>query len=180
MTNSSQSLKNRLQILICKVLAMMLWCSRRWNFRWLPRWRQCQSKAYRCSYWFPVSKKPTKQEANGTCNSKIGCCWNKTRWQWYSEQIACATRGGGRSEAGHCFHLLFFLFFFFLRLLLFTHFGESPVRENLFPPIFWHNYKIYAKKIFVKVIFYLFTKKNWFSRVFSERPVFGHRAWTNP
>ena len=35
------------------------------------------------------------------------------------------------SEAGDCFHLLFF---FFLRLLLFTHFGESPVRENLFPP----------------------------------------------
>ena len=26
-----------------------------------------------------------------------------------------------------------------LRLLLFTHFGESPVREHLFPPIFWHN-----------------------------------------
>ena len=59
--------------------------------------------------------------------------------------LACATRGGGRSEAGHCFHLLFsfffffFFFFFFLRLLLFTHFGESPVRENLFSPIFWHN-----------------------------------------
>ena len=54
--------------------------------------------------------------------------------------LACATRGGGRSEAGHCFHLLFFFsFFFLLRLLLFTHFGESPVRENLFPPIFWHN-----------------------------------------
>ena len=50
--------------------------------------------------------------------------------------LACATRGGGRSEAGHCFHLLFsfflflFFFFFFLRLLLFIHFGESPVREN--------------------------------------------------
>ena len=26
--------------------------------------------------------------------------------------LACATRGGGRSEAGHCFHLLFFFFFF--------------------------------------------------------------------
>ena len=114
--------------------------------------------------------------------------------------LACATRGGGQSEAGHCFHLLFsflvqaclraphvvadeaklaivftyffllllvqaclcaphvvadevklaivftyfflsysFFFFFLLRLLLFTHFGESPMRENLFPPIFWHN-----------------------------------------
>ena len=30
-------------------------------------------------------------------------------------------------------------FFFLLCLLLLTHFGESPVRENLFPPIFWHN-----------------------------------------
>ena len=28
--------------------------------------------------------------------------------------LACATRGGGRSEAGHCFHLLFSFFFFFL------------------------------------------------------------------
>ena len=25
--------------------------------------------------------------------------------------LACATRGGGRSEAGHCFHLLFSSFF---------------------------------------------------------------------
>ena len=36
--------------------------------------------------------------------------------------LACATRGGGRSEAGHCFHLL--------------SFSSSP---HLFPPIFWHN-----------------------------------------
>ena len=36
---------------------------------------------------------------------------------------------------------LFFLsfFFFFLRVLLFTHFGKTPVTENLFPPIFWNN-----------------------------------------
>ena len=27
--------------------------------------------------------------------------------------LACATRGGGRSEAGHCFHLLFSFFSFF-------------------------------------------------------------------
>ena len=31
------------------------------------------------------------------------------------------------------------LIFLLLRLLLFTHFWESPVRENLFPPIFWYN-----------------------------------------
>ena len=64
--------------------------------------------------------------------------------------LACATRGGGRSEAGHCFHLLFsfflsffFLllrfyfsptsptFFFFLRLLLFTHFGILLTISNI-------------------------------------------------
>ena len=56
--------------------------------------------------------------------------------------LACATRGGGRSEAGHCFHLLFsssfffFSSFFLLRLLLFTHIGETPVTENLFRTIF--------------------------------------------
>ena len=27
----------------------------------------------------------------------------------------------------------------FLRLLLLTNFRESPVCEDLFPPIFWHN-----------------------------------------
>ena len=30
-------------------------------------------------------------------------------------------------------------FFLFFCLLLLTHFGESPVCENLFPPTFWHN-----------------------------------------
>ena len=54
-----------------------------------------------------------------------------------------------RSEAGHCFHLLFFFFFFFLflRILLFTHFGETPVAEILFPPIFWHNKKEYINSL---------------------------------
>ena len=57
--------------------------------------------------------------------------------------LVCATCGGGRSEAGHCFHL--FSFLFFLRLLIFTHFGETPVTENLFPSIFWHNYRVSHK-----------------------------------
>ena len=39
--------------------------------------------------------------------------------------LACATRGGGRSEAGHRFHLLFFLLFFF------SAFCFSPTSENL-------------------------------------------------
>ena len=31
------------------------------------------------------------------------------------------------------------LLFFFLRLLLLTHFGETPVCEIISTPIFWHN-----------------------------------------
>ena len=41
---------------------------------------------------------------------------------------------------------LLFLSFFFLRLLLLTHFGETPVCKIIPPPIFWHNKKLYAKK----------------------------------
>ena len=33
------------------------------------------------------------------------------------------------------------IFFLFLRLLLLTHFWETPVCENLFPPIICHNQK---------------------------------------
>ena len=33
------------------------------------------------------------------------------------------------------------LLFFSLRLLLLTHFGETPVCEIIFAPIFWHNQK---------------------------------------
>ena len=33
----------------------------------------------------------------------------------------------------------FFSISFSLHLLLLTHFGETPVAENLFPPIFWRN-----------------------------------------
>ena len=78
------------------------------------------------------------------------------------------------------FTYFFLSSFFFLRLLLFTHFGESPVRENLFPTIFWHNQKIYAKKNIFLVNFNFFTKKSGFSHGFSERPAFSHGAWTNP
>ena len=57
----------------------------------------------------------------------------------WSKRLACATRGGGRSEAGHCFHLLFSFFFFFYA------FCCSPtsviLRKLFFSPalIFWHN-----------------------------------------
>ena len=58
--------------------------------------------------------------------------WHSHRMQFVGPGVlACATRGGGRSEAGRCFHLLippffFFFSFFLLRFLLFTHFGETP------------------------------------------------------
>ena len=43
--------------------------------------------------------------------------------------------------AGHCYYQLsvFSPSLLLLRLLLLTHFGETPEAENLFPPIFWHN-----------------------------------------
>ena len=39
------------------------------------------------------------------------------------------------------FSLSLSLSFFFLRLLLLTHFGETPECENLFPPIFRAFYR---------------------------------------
>ena len=80
----------------------------------------------------------------------------------------------------YMFLLFLFSFFLllFLRLLLFTQFGESPVRENLFPPIFWHNQKIYAKKKLGK--FYSFTKKKKLIFFYFLWQAFGHGAWTNP
>ena len=59
--------------------------------------------------------------------------------------------------------------FFSLRLLLMTHFGESPVGENCFPQYFgitrsYMQKKSYFKKIYD--IFNFFTKKSRFSSVF--------------
>ena len=75
--------------------------------------------------------------------------------------------------AGHCYchrsvslSFLFFFPFFSLRLLLLNHFEESPVCENLFPPIFWH--------------LFFYEKKKISARFFSVRPAFGRGAWTNP
>ena len=53
-------------------------------------------------------------------------------WWWMEVKVAIVFT--------YFFSSFSFLFsFFLLRLLLFTHFGESPVRENLFSPIFWHS-----------------------------------------
>ena len=53
-------------------------------------------------------------------------------WSRRACVLACATRGGGQSEAGHCFHLLsfFFLSFFFF-FFFFSAFYFSPTSENL-------------------------------------------------
>ena len=78
--------------------------------------------------------------------------------------LACATRGGGRSEAGHCFHLLFsfsfFLFFFFF--FFFSAFYFSPTSGNLpcvkicFPQYFGITRRYMQKKIFFLGNFYFF------------------------
>ena len=56
--------------------------------------------------------------------------------------FACTTRGGVAMRRWPLLLPTFGLSFSLLRLLLLTHFGESPKAENLFPPIFWHNQKI--------------------------------------
>ena len=53
--------------------------------------------------------------------------------------LACSTSVGGQSEADHSFNLLFVLFgffFFFLRLLLFTYFGDTQ-EANFFNFNLW-------------------------------------------
>ena len=54
-------------------------------------------------------------------------------------QAACVRHPRWRLKcvAGHCYNQL--SLFFLLRLLLLTHFGETPEAENLFPPIFWQT-----------------------------------------
>ena len=72
--------------------------------------------------------------------------------------FTCATRGGVAMRSWPLAIVITSLLLF--RLLLLTHFGEYPMRENLFPPIFWHKQKIYAKKKQVNFIFFM--KKNRF------------------
>ena len=48
--------------------------------------------------------------------------------------FACATRGGVAMRSWPLLLPTFSLSLFFLRLLLLTHFGKTPVCENLFPP----------------------------------------------
>ena len=53
--------------------------------------------------------------------------------------LVCATRGFGRSEAGHCFAPTFFLLSFFSAFYFSLTSEKLPLTENLFPPIFWQN-----------------------------------------
>ena len=70
---------------------------------------------------------------------------------------------------------LFFLFFFLLRLLLLTHFKETPMCENLCPPIFWYR-RYMQQKNFKKSNCYFFTKKTDFRAFFST--FYGQRSVT--
>ena len=83
--------------------------------------------------------------------------------------LACATRGGGRSEAGHCFHLLFsfFLSFFFFFSAFYFSPGESPVRENLFPPILRNHLNTFVVLTWPPVL------NNWPSKILN---IFFHRC----
>ena len=70
--------------------------------------------------------------------------------------------------AGHCYYplSLFFLSFFFLRLLLLTHFRETPVCEIISPQYFGITRRYMQKKIFFGGKFYFLKKKRWFFRPF--------------
>ena len=63
---------------------------------------------------------------------------------FWSRRLACATRDGGRKQSWPLFSPTFspFFSFFFLHLLLFTHFGETPAAEILFPPYFEEIYPV--------------------------------------
>ena len=109
-----------------------------------------------------------------------GACkhaWTKMNKLNYWSRHACVRHTWWRTKRSWpLFSPTFFFFFFLLlRLLLFTHFGETPVRENLFPPIFWHNQKIYAKKIFQVILIFL-QKKADFREFFRN----GQRSVTEP
>ena len=67
----------------------------------------------------------------------------------------------------------FFLFLLFLlRLLLFIHFGESPVRENLFPQYFEITRRyMQKKKFFFRSFLFFYEKKLILTRFFGQRSV---------
>ena len=58
----------------------------------------------------------------GGRRSEAGHCFHLLSFFIFGPGVlACATRGGGRSEAGHCFPLLFFSFFFSSFFVFFFH-----------------------------------------------------------
>ena len=103
-----------------------------WVFLDMPRFT-LDSKVLHCSLQFTFGPGGLSAPPVVGNKSEAGHCFHLLFASFFGPCVlACATRGGGRSEAGYCFHLLFFLLFFFLlRLLLFTHF--------CFPPYFGIN-----------------------------------------
>ena len=91
--------------------------------------------------------------------------------------LACATRDGGRSEAGHCFHLLFLL------LLLFSCFSPSSgiLRKLIFflDLIFGITRRNIKKDNFFKFKFF-FTKADFQLFFCFLRPTFGRGRLDQP
>ena len=88
--------------------------------------------------------------------------------------LASATHGGGRSEAGHCFHL--FYFFFFSAFYFSPTSGNLPFVKVCFPQYFGLTRRYMQKKIFLLGNFYFFTKKADFGACFRN----GQRSVTEP
>ena len=66
---------------------------------------------------------------------------NSTKFSMQFNPLRAPPEVALQCVAGHCYYQLSVSLFlsFSLHLLLLTHFGETPVCENLFSQIFWHN-----------------------------------------
>ena len=104
--------------------------------------------------------------------------------------LACATLGGGRSEAGHCFHLFFsslFFFFFFCYAFCFSPTsGNLPCVKICSPQYFGITRRyMQKKKIFLVIFIFFFQKKlifKGFSIFYGQRSVMvawaTHSPWS--
>ena len=84
--------------------------------RWLPRTSLFSLSSFYIYCFSPTSGKLPRMKF----------CW--------SRRLACTTHGGGRSEAGHCFHLLFFFFLSSSTPSAFLPLRRSSRGWNNFPP----------------------------------------------
>ena len=80
--------------------------------------------------------------------------------------LACATRGGGRSEAGHCFHLLFFSFFFSYAFCFSATSRKLPCVKICFPQYFGITRRYMQKKNNIFLVIFIFLRKKTDFRAF--------------